>query len=68
MVLITHDGGTSWSRVTFATPAHIPHGVQIDAFLAVGDIQCPQLNACVALGASDQGSKTTPVYTSRSTP
>jgi hypothetical protein len=42
--------------------------MQGDAFMAVGDIQCPQLNECVALGVSDQGSKSTPVYTSRGTP
>jgi hypothetical protein len=68
MVLITHDAGLSWSRVAFATPARVPSGMRIDAFMAVGDIQCPQLNACIALGASDQGSKSTPVYTSTSTP
>jgi hypothetical protein len=68
MVLITHDAGLSWSRVTFARPARVPSGMQIDAFMAVGDIQCPQLNACIALGVSDQGSKSTPVYTSTSAP
>jgi photosystem II stability/assembly factor-like uncharacterized protein len=68
MVLITHDAGLSWSRVTFARPAHVPAGMQIDAFMAVGDIQCPQPDVCIALGVSDQGSKSTPVYTSTSTP
>lgn len=68
MILITHDAGMSWSRVTFARPARVPSGMQIDAFMAVGDIQCPQLNACIALGVSDQGSKSTPVYTSTNTP
>lgn len=63
-VLVTNDGGASWTKVSFAAPSSLPGGVQIDAFLAVGDIQCPQANDCIALGVSDQGSKTTPVYTS----
>jgi len=67
MMLVTHDGGASWSDVTFAVPSSVPSGVQIDAFMAVGEIQCPQVNGCVALGISDQGSKTTPVYTSAPT-
>jgi hypothetical protein len=49
--------------VSFAVPSHIPSGVQLDAFMDVGEVQCPQINDCVALGVSDQGSKTTPVYT-----
>ena len=36
--------------------------------MTLGSIQCPQLNVCVGLGVTDQGSKTTPVYTSRRTP
>ena len=36
-----------------------------DAFMAIGQIQCPQAGNCVALGVSDQGSKSTPVYTTR---
>jgi hypothetical protein len=68
MVLITHDAGRSWSRVTFARPTRVPHGLQIDAFMTLGSIQCPQLNTCVGLGVTDQGSKTTPVYTSRRAP
>jgi hypothetical protein len=68
MVVITRNAGRSWSRVMLARPARVPGGLQIDAFMAVGSIQCPRLNACVGLGVTDQGTKTTPVYTSRSTP
>jgi len=64
IVLVTHDGGVSWSRVTFAVPSSVPSGMQVDAFMAIGDIQCPQVNDCTGLGVSDQGSQTTPVYTS----
>jgi hypothetical protein len=63
IVLVTHDGGVNWSGVSFAVPSHVPSGVQEDAFMAVGDVQCPQVNNCIALGISNQGSKTTPVYT-----
>jgi hypothetical protein len=63
MVAVTHDGGLTWNRVTFPKPTRAPGGMQGDAFMAIGQIQCPQANKCVALGVSDQGSKSTPVYT-----
>ena len=66
IVLVTNNAGTTWSTVTFAVPSNIPSGMQLDALMAVGDIQCPQVNDCMALGVSDQGSKSTPVYTSGS--
>ena len=70
VVLITHDAGLTWNRVTFAIPAHVPPAMQADpnAFLSVGDIQCPQPDTCIALGGASQGSKSTAVYTYRSTP
>ena len=70
VVLITHDAGLTWTRVTFAIPAHVPPAMRADpnAFLSVGDIQCPQPGACIALGAASQGSKSTAVYAYRSTP
>ncbi|HUZ41249.1 MAG TPA: hypothetical protein VMU68_07665 [Acidimicrobiales bacterium] len=63
IVLVTHDDGATWTGVSFAVPANVSGGVQSDAFMAVGEVQCPQVNDCVALGVSDQGSNTTPVYT-----
>lgn len=70
VVVITHDAGLSWRRVAFARPAHVPPAMQADpnAFLTVGDIQCPEPDACIALGGASQGSKSTAVYTYRSTP
>lgn len=70
VVVITHDAGLTWSRVTFTKPAHVPPAMQADpnAFRSIGDIQCPQPNACIALGAASQGSKSTAVYTYGSTP
>jgi hypothetical protein len=64
IVLVTTNDGVDWKGVSFSVPANIPSGVQYDAFMAVGDVQCPMVNDCVALGVSDQGSPTTPVYTS----
>jgi hypothetical protein len=66
IVLITRNDGATWNSVSFAVPSNIPSGVQLDAFMAVGDVQCPQVNYCIALGVSNQGSTTTPVYTSGS--
>jgi photosystem II stability/assembly factor-like uncharacterized protein len=70
VVVITHDAGLTWSRVTFAVPAHAPPALRADpnAFLSVDSIQCPQPGACIALGSASQGSKSTAVYTYRSTP
>jgi hypothetical protein len=55
VILITHDADLRWSRVTFATP--VTGGMQIDASMMVGGIQCAQLNECIALQVSEQGSK-----------
>jgi hypothetical protein len=64
VVAVTQDGGRTWSRVSFPAPAHVPGGMQGDSFLSIGFIQCPAAGSCVALGVSDQGSTSTPVYTS----
>ncbi len=63
VVAVTHDAGRTWQRVTFAVPAQVPGGMQGDSFLDIGQIQCPQAGACVAIGISDQGSTSTPIYT-----
>jgi photosystem II stability/assembly factor-like uncharacterized protein len=63
VVAITHDAGRTWERVTFAAPAKVPGGMQGDSFMDIGQIQCPQPDACVAIGVSDQGSTSTPIYT-----
>ncbi len=63
VVAITHDAGRSWQRVTFAVPAKVPGGMQGDSFMDIGEIQCPLADACVAIGVSDQGSTSTPIYT-----
>ena len=63
VVAITHDAGRTWQRVTFAVPAKVPGGMQGDSFMDIGQIQCPRPDACVAIGVSDQGSTSTPIYT-----
>jgi photosystem II stability/assembly factor-like uncharacterized protein len=63
VVAITHNAGRTWQRVTFAVPAQVPGGMQGDSFMGIGQIECPQADACVAIGSSDQGSTSTPIYT-----
>jgi photosystem II stability/assembly factor-like uncharacterized protein len=63
VVAVTRDAGRSWQRVTFAVPAKVPGGMQGDSFMDIGQIQCPLPDACVAIGVSDQGSTSTPIYT-----
>jgi photosystem II stability/assembly factor-like uncharacterized protein len=63
VVAVTHDAGRTWQRISFEMPAKVPSGMQADSFMEIGQIDCPQENACVALGVSDQGSTSTPVYT-----
>ena len=63
VVAVTHNAGRTWQRVTFAVPARVPGGMQGDSFMDIGQIECPQADACVAIGVSDQGSTSTPIYT-----
>jgi hypothetical protein len=63
VVVVTRDAGRTWQRVSFAAPAKVPSGMQATSFSDIGQIQCPQADACVALGVSHQGSTSTPVYT-----
>jgi hypothetical protein len=63
VVGVTHNAGRTWQRVTFAVPAHVPGGMQGDSFMDIGQIECPRADACVAIGVSDQGSTSTPIYT-----
>ena len=72
IVVITHDSGVTWSRVAFTPPSALPPGMSPgdygESFLSVGMIQCPRLDSCVALGITPQGSKSTPVYSTRGMP
>jgi photosystem II stability/assembly factor-like uncharacterized protein len=63
VVAVTQDAGRSWQRVSFAVPAKVPGGMQGDSFMEIAQIQCPSPDACVAIGGSDQGSTSTPIYT-----
>jgi hypothetical protein len=63
VVAVTNDAGRTWQRVTFAVPAKVPGGMQGDSFMDIGQIQCSLPDACVAIGVSDQGSTSTPIYT-----
>jgi hypothetical protein len=63
VVAITSDAGRTWQRVTFAAPAKVPSGMHGDSFMEIGQIQCPQPDACIGIGVSDQGSTSTPIYT-----
>jgi hypothetical protein len=67
MIVVTSDAGLHWSRIRFPVPAHLPTGMNFGALEEVGGIQCPEVNVCVALGVSDQGSRSTPVYTDGTT-
>jgi photosystem II stability/assembly factor-like uncharacterized protein len=63
VVAITRDAGRTWRRVTFTVPAQVPGGMSGDSFMAIGQLQCPQADACVALGGWDEGSTSVPIYT-----
>jgi hypothetical protein len=65
VVAVTANGGRGWQRVTFAVPARVPGGMQGDSFMDIGQIECPQADACIAIGVSDQGSTSTPIYTNQ---
>ncbi len=55
------DGGRHWSKVTFSVPAGSPDAYG-QSFLSIGGISCASAGACLAQGATAQGSSTAPVY------
>jgi hypothetical protein len=63
VVAVTNDAGRTWQRVSIAVPAKVPSGMQADSFMEIGQIECPSADSCVAIGVSDQGSTSTPIYT-----
>jgi photosystem II stability/assembly factor-like uncharacterized protein len=63
VVAVTQDAGRTWQRVSFAVPAKVPGGMQGDSFMQISQIQCPLPDVCVAIGSSNQGSTSTPIYT-----
>jgi hypothetical protein len=65
VVAITRDAGRTWQRVTFTVPAQVPGGMHGDAFMLISQIECPQADACVAMGSWDEGTTSTPIYTNR---
>lgn len=62
MLLATSNGGENWRS------AKVPAGWWANGFPEIGPIQCPQVGMCVALGASFQGTSSTPVFTLGSAP
>jgi photosystem II stability/assembly factor-like uncharacterized protein len=62
VALGTTDFGQSWTRATFAVPTGAPNDVGHDAYMAIGEVSCPQVGVCLGLGITDQGSASTPVY------
>lgn len=65
VILGTQNQGESWSMTTFTIPPGAPEDHGGDSYMSVGSISCPGSDGCVALGVSDQGSRTTPVYSFR---
>jgi hypothetical protein len=61
VILGTADGGSTWAKVKFTVPSGAPNPYG-QSYMNVGAISCPTAHACLALGTSAQGSKTTPVY------
>jgi hypothetical protein len=59
VVLMSRDGGATWSPHTFATPSTLPAG---DTLSGIGQIQCQPTTSCVALGISMGGAAHTLVY------
>jgi len=65
VILGTTDQGASWFKTTFTVPPGAPEDQGGDSYMSVGSMSCPSSRGCVALGASDQGSKATAVYSFR---
>ena len=57
----TTDGGATWERVTFTTPATAPDPTG-QSYLSIAFISCPSASVCVAGGATAAGASTAPLY------
>ena len=52
-------------RITLTIPPGAPEDIGQDSYDSIGRISFPTAEACLALGAVDQGSASTPVYSFR---
>ena len=68
VLLGTVNSGATWNLPTFTIPAGAPEDVGQDSYMTIGQISCPTTSTCIALGVSDRGSATTPVYSYQSSP
>ncbi|MGH9304293.1 MAG: hypothetical protein ACRDZ5_07780 [Acidimicrobiales bacterium] len=67
VLLGTTDGGQTWSKVVFSVPAGAPNPYG-QSYLSIGDLECPQTTACIALGDAAQSASVAPVYSFVSVP
>ena len=58
----TDNGGATWTAISLTIPPGAPEDIGRDSYDSIGRISCPTPRACLALGAVDQGSASTPVY------
>ena len=57
----TTDGGSTWSKVVFSTPATAPNPTG-QSYLSMGSVTCPTARVCLAHGMAAQNANYAPVY------
>ncbi len=62
-VYSTTDGGSTWSKITLAVPKEVPVGTELTSLEDIGQISCPSVTACVAVGAGEEVGDHTATYT-----
>lgn len=62
-VYSTTNGGSTWSKITLAIPKEVPVGTELTSLEDIGQISCPSVTACVAVGAGEEVGDHTATYT-----
>lgn len=57
----TTDGGTTWSNVVFTVPPGAPNPYD-QSYYSMGEVDCPSVSACIAMGSTAQGAPNSPIY------
>ena len=63
MIVVIHDAGLNWSKLTFVVPPNSPTYGGGQPYMDIAQIQCPTKELCIGLGTGGVGDPHTPVDT-----
>ena len=62
VIVSTHDGGDTWTTITFSIPRSAPVDPRGDIYFSVVALSCPTRTICVGIGPFNEDARQTPVY------